>query len=72
MRDGFDFLDLEDSQVREPPVKAKQWIVVGAYPPRLRLTGNRLVKHTAQGRAVDVFTSDAESDDAAGELIHDH
>jgi hypothetical protein len=47
MRNGFDFLDLEDSQVGEPPVKAKQRIVVGAYPLRLRLTGNSLVKHTA-------------------------
>jgi len=42
MRDGFDFLDLEDSQVREPPVKAEQWIVVGAYPLRLRRTSNGL------------------------------
>lgn len=47
MRDGLDFLDIEDSQVGVSAVKAKQRIVVGAYPHRLRLTGNRLVKHPA-------------------------
>ncbi len=37
IRHGFDFLDLEDPQIREPPVKPKERIVVGANPPRRSL-----------------------------------
>lgn len=43
MRDGFDFLDLEDPKVGEPPVESEQRIVVGADPRRWHIAGNGLV-----------------------------
>ena len=71
-RHGFDLLELEDSQVREPSVKAEQWVVIRNDPNGRRVTGNGLIEHAAKVRTVDVFAADAESDDAAGEHIDDH
>ena len=42
-RHGFDLLELEDSQVREPSVKAEQRIVIRTYPRRRRVAGNGLI-----------------------------
>ena len=48
VRHGFDFLDLEDPKVGEPPVESEQRIVIGAEPRRWRIAGNGLVdiRHT--------------------------
>ena len=27
-RDGFDLIDFEDRQIRKPPVKPKQWVII--------------------------------------------
>lgn len=40
---GFEFLDLEDPKVGEPPVESEQRIVIGADPRRWRIAGNDLV-----------------------------
>ncbi len=55
----LDLFDFEDSQVREPAVKAEQGIMIRTDPDRWRL-------------AADGLAADAESDDAAGEYVDDH
>jgi len=46
--------------------------VIRTYPRRRRVAGNGLIELAAYRRAVDVFASDAEADDTAGEEVHYH
>src|SRR5487761_2151091 len=72
VRHRFDLLDLEDSQVREPSMKAAQGIVIRTDPNWRCLAGDGLIEHAAYGHPVDAFPADAESDDAAGKHIDDN
>src|SRR5207244_11253326 len=47
IRKRLDLLDLEDAEVGEPTVKAKQRVVIGADICRQRLAGDRVIEHTA-------------------------
>ena len=68
---GLDLLDLEDAQVREPAVKAKQRVMISAEVFRWWLAGNGTIEHPAYGDAVDVCALDAEADEASCKHVHD-
>jgi len=46
--------------------------VIGADPRRWRVIGDGMIEHAAHSRTVDVFASDAESDDTAGTHVDHH
>ena len=71
VRDGLDFVDLEDSQVREPSVEAEQGIMIGANSLGRCLAGDGLIEQAAYCCAIDELAADAESDEST--CIHvDH
>ena len=77
MRDRYvgnrlDFLDFEYTQVREPAVKAKQRIVIGAEVFRYGLAGDGVVEHPADGYAVDVCARHTKTDDAPRKHVYHH
>ena len=47
IRNRLDLLDLEDGQVGELAVEAKQRVVVGTQVPGKRLSGDDLIEHPA-------------------------
>ena len=67
----LDLLDLQDAQIGEPAVKAKQRIVVGTQVLRLGLAGSSVVEHPADRDAINICRGDAKADDAASEDVHD-
>ena len=67
----LDLLDLQNAQVGEPAVKAKQRIVVGTQVFRFGLAGSSVVEHPADRDAANVCRGDAKADDAASEDVHD-
>src|SRR5580692_2830055 len=69
-RNGFDLVDLEYTKIRQPPMKAKQWIVIGREVSRRGLLGDRAIEHTANSETVKIRRRDAKADDAAGEDVH--
>jgi len=76
MREGsiwhrLDLLDLQNAQVGEPAVEAKQRIVVGTEVFRFGLFGSSVVEHPADRDAINVGIGDAEADNAASEDVHD-
>src|SRR5205809_6843023 len=72
MRHGFDFIDLQNPKVRRPTVRLEQRIVIGAEMSRGAPTMNGDVEHPAGVGAIDGTTPHADSDEATGELVHDH
>src|SRR5687767_9178652 len=72
MRHGLDFVDLQNTQVRRPPVCLEQRIMIGAEMSRCAPTMNGGVEHATDVGAIDRTTVHAESDEAARELVHDH
>ena len=52
-------------------MKAEQRVTIRTDPRRRGMDSDGLVEHAAYRRAVDVFASNTESDDAAGEHIDD-
>src|SRR5438046_49760 len=72
MRHGFDFIDLQNSKIRLPTVRLEQRIVIGAEMSRGAPTMNGDVEHAADVGAIDGTTMHADSDEATGELVHDH
>src|SRR5438876_404479 len=72
VRNRLDLLDLEDAQVGEPTVEAKQGVVVGTQMPRKRLSGDDLVEHPANGRPAGVSALNAKANDPACEHVHHH
>ena len=68
----FDFLDLQDPKVREPSMKAEQWVVIRTDPIGRHMSSNGPIEHAADRRVVDVLAADAKADDAPGEHIDDH
>jgi len=72
VRHRFDLLDLEDPQVREPSMKAEQWIVIRTDPDWRCLAGDGLIEHATRGHTVDAFPADTEADDSAAKHIDDN
>ena len=68
----LDLRDLEDPQVRGPPVKAEQWVAIRTDPNVGWVAGNGVIEHAAQSWTVDGFVADAEAADSADEHIDDH
>jgi len=71
VRNRFDRIDLQNPQVGEPPVKAKQRIVVSAEVFRWWLTRGCVIEHSANRDSINVCGLDTEADDAAAKDIHD-
>src|SRR5438128_6086668 len=72
MRHGLDFVDLENPEVCLPTVRLEERIMIGAEMPRCVLTMDGGVEHAADVGAIDGTTMHADSDEATGELVHDH
>ena len=69
----LDFGYLQDSQIGLPLLKSIQRIVVGAKVLRHGpVPSNGLIEHPAERDTVNHSGMDAEADDPAGILIHDH
>ena len=71
IRRRLDLLDLENAQVGQPAVKAKQRIVIGTQMFRFGLAGSSVIEHAADRDAINVCRGDAKADDAASEDVHD-
>jgi hypothetical protein len=69
--DGFQFLDVEDSQIRPPSMKPEQGVMIGAEALGKRLTAPSLVEHAADADAIDVCGFDTESDDSTRKHVHE-
>ena len=69
---GLDFVDLEHAERRLPTVGLEQRIMVSTEMPRGAPPPNGAVEHAAEAGAIDSPAVYAESDDAAGELVHHH
>ena len=71
--DGLDFRHLQYPQIRLPLVESIKWIVVGAEVVRHpELPSNGVVEHPTECDTIDRAGMDAEPNDAARVLIHDH
>ena len=70
-RNGFDLFDLKDAQVGAPSIKSEQWIVVRAEVSGQIDTGYGLIKHAAEGDAINVTRVHPKADDASAPLVHD-
>ena len=69
---GLDFIDIEHSEMRVPAVLLEQRVVIGTEMARGTLPTNGVVEHAAEAGAIDSSPLHAESDEAAGELVHDN
>ena len=72
MRHGLDFVDLENPEGCFPTVRLEKRIMIGAEMPRCVLTMDGGVEHAAHVGAIDRTTMHTDSDEATGELVHDH
>src|SRR5712692_5002690 len=72
MRHGLDFVDLQNPEVRGPTVRLEQRIMIGTEMSRCAPTMNGGVEHAAEVGAIDRTTVHTDSDEATGELVHDH
>src|SRR6266852_1660023 len=72
MRHSLHFVDLENPEVCFPTVRLEERIMIGAEMPRCVLTMDGGVEHAADVGAIDGTTMHADSDEATGELVHDH
>ena len=72
VRNGFDFLDIQDAKIRLPAVITKQRIIVGAEVVGDSLVRDSQIEKTTQGDPIDITGMDTQADDAARELVHDH
>ena len=72
MGHGLDFIDLEYARVRLPAVRFEQRVTIGTEMSRGALPANGVVEHPAEAGAIDGAPVHAKSDEAAGELVHDH
>src|SRR5689334_1498399 len=71
-RDRLDLFDLEYTQISEPTIEPKQWVVVGTQLPRKRLSGDNLVEHPANRGATEVGALNAKANDPTCEHVHHH
>jgi hypothetical protein len=66
------FVDLQNPQIRHPPVRLEQRIVIRTEMSRCTLPVNRGVEHAAKVGARDGAAVHADADEPTRELIHDH
>ena len=72
MGHGFDFIDLEHAQMRLPAMILEQRVMIGTEMARCAPTTNGGIEHATEAGPVDRTAVHSGSDDAAGELVHDH
>jgi|SRR5258708_3152495 len=72
MRHGLDFVDLQNPEVRCPPMRLEQRIMIGAEMSRCAPTMNGGVERAAEVGALDHPAVHADSDEATRELVHNH
>src|SRR5262245_60923957 len=72
MRYGLEFIDLENPEVRPPPMRLEAGIMIGAQVPRHALTPDGSVEHAADVGTRRGAAMHAEPDETARELVHDH
>ena len=72
MRHGLDFGALQNPQVRRPPVRLEQRIMIGAEMARGAPTMHGGVEHAAKVGAIDRTAVHADSDEATRALVRDH
>ena len=72
MRHGLDFIDLQNPQVRRPPVRLEQGIVIRTEMSRCTMPVNGGVEHAADVGAGDGAALHADADEATRELVRDH
>jgi len=71
--DGLDFCHLQYPQIGLPLVEPIKWIGVGADVLRHpALPSNGAVEHPTESDTIDLSRMDAETNDPARVLIHDH
>jgi hypothetical protein len=71
--DGLDFCHLEYPQIRLPLMEPIERIIVGAQVLRQpAMPSNGAVEHPTEGDTIDLSRMDAEANDPARVLIHDH
>src|SRR5262249_36813488 len=68
---SLDFVDLENPQVRLPPVRLEERIMIGAEMSRCALTMDGGVEHAADVDACDGSAMHADANEAMRELVHD-
>jgi len=69
----FDLIDLKDTKIRAPPLKAKQRIVIGGNVFRQGLPGDQVIEHLADGGTIEIRRRDPKADNTPGEKVHyDH
>src|SRR5262249_12534779 len=71
VRNGFDFLNVQDSKVRLPLMKSIERIVIRTEIFPKACTSNRLLEHPTESLAVDNSWVDSKSDDPTRVLVHD-
>jgi hypothetical protein len=70
---SFNLINLEYAKIRQPPMKAKQWIVIRTEVPWRSRLRDRAIERPADGGTVEIRRRNAKADDAAGEDVHhDH
>src|SRR5215468_5607210 len=72
MRHRLELIDLENPEVRLPPMRLKEGIMIGAQMPRHAVTPDGGVEHAAQVDRRDIARMHAEAHQTTRELIHDH
>ncbi len=71
--DGLDFCHLQYPQIRLPLMERIERIIVGAQLLRQpAMPSNGAVEHPTEGDTIDLSRMDAEANDPARVLIHDH
>src|SRR6202022_3951405 len=71
VRNRLDLLDLQDAQIGEPTVKAKEGIAIGTEVFWLGSPGGGAIEHAAHRHAINACGGDAKPDDATSEDVHD-
>lgn len=70
-RDGLEFLDLQDPQVRPPAMEPEQRIVIGTRASREPLAAAGMIEHPTDSDAVDIRCLNTDSYDPTREEVHD-
>src|SRR5258708_32245957 len=72
MRHGLDFVDLQNPEVRCPPMRLEQRVMIGAEMSRCAPPMNGGVERAAEAGALDHPAVHADSDEATRERVHNH
>ena len=58
---GLDLFYVKNAQIRQPPMKAKERVVVGGHILRQGLLGDGVVEHPTHSNPIHVSTLNAET-----------